>query len=402
MMNHFDRHNILVDCQHGFRAKRSCETQLISLTQELHQHLESKEQVDMIVLDFSKAFDKVPHQRLIRKLENYGIRGKTLDWINSFLSNRKRVVVDGEMSDWVPVQSGVPQGTVLGPILFLAFINDLPKCVESRVRLFADDCVLYRAVSSEADCNALQDDLARLENWEQQWCMNFNASKCNAISITRKHKKLSHNYSLHNEILDRVNSATYLGVELASDLTWATHINKTSLKANRQLGFVKRNIPIKNVKVKEAAYKGLVRPILEYSASVWDPHHKKYIAQLEMIQRRAARFTLGRYNNTSSVTDMLKQLEWDKLEQRRAKARLTMFYKIQHSLVAIIMPPFIVHPTRQRPGHPHQYVTLYCRTEAYKNSFYPRTLAQWNSIPSSIALKPSLSLFKAGLSSISI
>ena len=149
LRDHFDANNILADCQHGFRAQRSCETQLISLTQELHQNLEDKKQVDMIVLDFSKAFDKVPHQRLMTKLWNYGIQGSTHAWIKSFLLGRsQRVVVDGETSDWVPVESGVPQGTVLGPVLFLAFINDLPKCVKSNVRLFADDCVLYREINN--------------------------------------------------------------------------------------------------------------------------------------------------------------------------------------------------------------------------------------------------------------
>ena len=124
---------------------RSCKTQLLGLTQELHEHLEEKKQVDMIVLDFSKAFDKVPHHRLMMKLWNYGVQGSTHAWIKSFLLGRtQRVVVDGEVSGWVPVKSGVPQGTVLGPVLFLSFINDLPAAVKSKVRLFVDDCVMYR------------------------------------------------------------------------------------------------------------------------------------------------------------------------------------------------------------------------------------------------------------------
>ena len=143
----------------------------------MHEHLEEKGQVDMVILDFSKAFDKVPHQRLMSKLWNYGIRGDTHAWIKSFLMGRtQRVVVDGKASAWVPVESGVPQGTVLGPQLFLAFINDLPKAVSSRVRLFVDDCVLYRKVETNADCHALQEDLRSLEEWERQWCMSFNAA----------------------------------------------------------------------------------------------------------------------------------------------------------------------------------------------------------------------------------
>ena len=226
--------------------KRSCETQLLSLAQELHQNLEDKEQIDMVVLDFSKAFDKVPHKRLMAKLHNYGIKSPTHNWIESFLVNRKqRVVVDGEESEWADVQSGVPQGTVLGPILFLAFINDLPDSVKANTRLFADDCVVYRSVKSDEDCEALQSDLAHLEEWERKWCMHFNPDKCNTISITRKKKRINFQYTLHGQNLKRVDSATYLGVELQSDLTWSKHINKTAMKANRQLGFLKRNIPIK-------------------------------------------------------------------------------------------------------------------------------------------------------------
>ena len=194
LLDHFDQYSILSDRQHGFRSRRSCETQLISLTQELHEKLEEKSQVEMIVLDFSKAFDKVPHKRLMKKLWNYGVRGQTHSWIQSFLTNRQqRVAVDGESSDWVHVDSGVPQGTVLGPALFLSFINDLVKAAKhSQVRLFADDCVLYRNVKTLEDCELLQEDLKNLEKWEEKWSMSFNPDKCNSISITRKINKITH------------------------------------------------------------------------------------------------------------------------------------------------------------------------------------------------------------------
>ena len=398
MMDHFDHHNILTDCQHGFRERRSCETQLINLTQELHQSLEDQEQVDMVVLDFSKAFDKVPHQRLMKKLWNYGVRGSTHQWIQSFLIGRQqRVIVEGELSDWVPVESGVPQGTVLGPVLFLAYINDLPKSVTSNVRLFADDCVVYRTVSSTDDCLQLQDDLESLEEWEKLWCMSFNPIKCNTISITRKRKKIKYQYSLHSKILEDVDSATYLGVELSDDLAWTKHINKTTKKANKKLAFIKRNIQIKNTQVKETAYKGLVRPNLEYCATIWDPHQKKYIKQLEMVQRRAARYVTGRFHNTSSVTEMLSNLKWEPLGVRRQKARLAMLLKIQLSLVAVTLPALMVRPPRPRPGYPHHYLIPSCRTDAFKNSFFPRTITQWNALPPTIACQASLDSFKTAM-----
>jgi hypothetical protein len=352
----------------------------------------------MVILDFSKAFDKVPHRRLMSKLHNYGIRGNTHTWIQNFLIDRhQRVVVDGETSEWVGVKSGVPQGTVLGPVLFLAFINDLPLTVESHVRLFADDCVIYRPVRNADDCQTLQTDLARLENWENSWCMSFNATKCSSISITRKTNKIDFPYTLHNTTLEEVSSATYLGVELSSNLKWSDHINKTVKKGNKQLAFVKRNLPIKNSKLKETAYFGLVRPILEYCCTVWDPHHTTYISKLEMVQRRAARFTLNRYERRSSVTDMLKELQWDSLEQRRARIRATLFYKIQHSLVAIQPPSFIIPNPRFNPDYPHRIFKSYHGTHSYRNSFFPRTITTWNSLPPSIACSPTLDLFKGAL-----
>ena len=252
----------------------------------------------MIVLDFSKAFDKIPHQRLMTKLWNYGIRGSTHAWIKSFLLGCTQiVVVDGEGLGWVPVESGIPQGTVLGLVLFLSFFNDLPKAIKSNVRLFTDDCVVYSQVKSDSDCAILQHDLDSLENWENQWCMSFNATKCNTTAITRKHKLILYPYTLHNQILDTVEKATYLGVELSGDLTWADHINKSCVKANKQLAFLRRNLRINTMHVKETAYKGLVRPILEYCSPVWDPYPiKKCTNNIEKVQRRAAWFVFNRYD----------------------------------------------------------------------------------------------------------
>ena len=137
VLKHLESHDILTDCQHGFRARRSCETQLLTLAQELLTGLDKKQQHDLVILDFSKAFDRVPHHRLIRKLDNYGIRGSTYNWIEAFLTDRtQQVLVEGATSDSIPVISRVPQGTVLGPLLFLFFINELPDCFKSRKRLF--------------------------------------------------------------------------------------------------------------------------------------------------------------------------------------------------------------------------------------------------------------------------
>ena len=162
IMKFFEQHYILSDSQHGFRKNRSCETQLILTINDLAKGLDNSQQIDGILLDFSKAFDKVPHRRLAAKLQHYGVRGKTLSWILSFLAGRtQQVILEGQASSTSPVTSGVPHGTVLGPLLFLVYINDL-----------------YRIIKSPEDTQALQDDLDALQQWEKYWLMSFNPDKC--------------------------------------------------------------------------------------------------------------------------------------------------------------------------------------------------------------------------------
>ena len=225
---HLSLENILADCQHGFRSQRSCETQLVQFFYDMVSNLDRAQnrghrQTDVIIMDFAKAFGKVPHKRLLYKLQYYGIRGSTHKWIASWLSERyQKVVLDGQASDPVPVLSGVPQGSVLEPVLFLIFINDLPDNIRSSVRLFADDCVLYRNINSLTDCQILQEDLNSLAQWEADWQMKFNIAKCHSMRVTRHlpSNQIHFSYSLHQQTLEQVRSAKYLGLTIVSLTTW--------------------------------------------------------------------------------------------------------------------------------------------------------------------------------------
>ena len=319
-MSHFDQYNILTDKQHGFRRKRSCETQLVTTIQKIAQNLTSKGQVDVILLDFAKAFDKVPHRRLLHKLKFYGVDGTTLAWISSFLSSRKQLVLlDGVKSSEKEVLSGVPQGTVLEPLLFLSFINDLPDVTTSSdARLFADDCLLYRHVNSQNDSDLLQKDLSALEKWEEEWQMSFHPQKCTVIRIaTNQRHVIPTQYTLHGHTLEVVDSAKYLGVTISEDLQWSKHIDNTVSKANRTMGFIRRNLRDCTKPVKAAAYTTMARPTLEYAPTVWDSHSSAETHKLDQVQRRAARFVHNNYTERTPgcVTHMVQNLSWQPLQQ---------------------------------------------------------------------------------------
>jgi hypothetical protein len=399
IMKHAKNQNILYEFQHGFRDQRSCETQLLEFVHDIVCNMQQGKQTDVLVMDFSKAFDKVGHQRLLHKLHHYGIQGNTNNWIRGFLTGRSQtVVLDGENSYRADVLSGVPQGSVLGPCLFLFYINDMPNNTSSRIRLFADDTIAYLAINNTNDAMTLQADLNQLGTWEKLWQMEFHPGKCQVLSITRNRKTINHQYQLHGHTLEHVKEAKYLGVTITSDLRWNKHINNISAKANRTLGFLKRNIRIRSQTLKETAYKTLVRPSVEYASTVWDPCHLKPIKQLEMVQRRSARYVLRRHNNTSSVTDMLSELGWSSLQERRQHQRLSMMYKIHHGLVGIQKDRYCTPPARKTRSAPHAYIIPSSTREYHSMSFFPRTIREWNILPAVVAEAPTLTTFKTRMS----
>jgi hypothetical protein len=398
--NHYNQHNILNEAQHGFRAGRSCETQLIITSNDLAKSIDDREQVDAIVLDFSKAFDRVPHQRLLHKLHHYGIRESLLQWIDNFLTQRhQRVVIDGQASDWTPVTSGVPQGTVLGPLLFLTFINDLPTGIASKLRLFADDCLMYRTIANTSDTTDLQQDLDRLHQWSSNWQMQFNTDKCHLMRFTLRRNVINAHYHLGDNQLTSVTDYPYLGLTFSCDMSWKKHIDKISTKANRMLGLIRRNLRNSSSKIRELAYMSLVRPHVEYCSTVWSPHSKKEIGMVEAVQRRAARFVLQRYRRKDSVSAMLQALDWKTLEWRRAYASLILLYKILHSLVAInpssYLSPMI--PSSTRSYHALKLSRITSRTQLHGSSFFPRTVKLWNTLPGTVLAAPSLETFRGGV-----
>ncbi len=399
IMMHYDTNSILTDAQHGFRRRRSCESQLLITVDSLAKTLDARQQIDIILLDFSKAFDKVPHQRLLNKLEYYGVRGTTWLWIKDFLSKRTQLVtLEGQSSTRADVISGVPQGTVMGPLLFLTFINDLPEYTKSEVRLFADDALLFRKIKNNKDAEQLQQDLTSLGNWEQQWQMEFHPQKCTVIRVTTKRRPIQHVYNLHGHNLETVPSGKYLGVTLTNNLNWTEHIGNIKSKASKTLGFLRRNIRGCKPEIRASAYRIMVRPTLEYAATVWDPHQKSHIQSLESVQRSAARFVKGNYYDRTpgSLTSMLKDLQWEPLEERRLRSRLVMMYKINHDLIDIPAASYLT-PGDSRTRGSSNYRQPHTNHDVYKFSFFPRTIRDWNSLPDSAKSASTIEAFKGQL-----
>ena len=232
--------------------------------------------------------------------------------------------------------------------------------------------IAFLIIKSNNDCNTLQTDLDKLGTWEHKWRMAFHPDKCNVLSITLNKQPIKHTYTLHGHTLEHVDKAKYLGVTIQSDLKWHSHVNNIYNKANNTLSFLKRNINISSTKVKEQAYKSLVRPSLEYACSVWDPYTTDDTNKIETIQRRAARFVTNSYRNTSSVSNMITHLNWRSLADRRSDTRLVMLYKINYQLVAINKTNRLIPPLRQsRNMHTLCFQIPQCRLQIRQQFFSP-------------------------------
>ena len=405
IMAHYNRHTFLSDYQHGFRSGYSCETQLLTTIEDIHRGLDSVPcHYDLIILDFAKAFDTVVFNRLLFKLKKSGLNDKLLIWVKSWLTDRtQKVVVDGSHSRKEPVVSGVPQGTVLGPLLFLVYINDINSDIKSTLRLFADDSLLYRQVTSREDQCIIQQDIDQLSKWANLWQMSFNVKKCHVLKIGRS-KRTTRNqsqsecvYDMAGVPLTEVEHHPYLGIELDNMLSWDIHLRNTQSKSTRILNMIRRNFTRgTSIDIRKALYTSLVRPHLEYSSAVWDPHHKTKIDNLEKVQNQAARFVTRKYGRTDSVTTMKNELGWNSLQERRFVQRQCVMYKAHNQLTQYALPPYCKAPTRPlRSHHLHSYQTIRAMHDPYLYSYLPRTLRVWSILPAQIACAPSLECFKS-------
>ena len=297
--------------QHGFMKHKSCTTQLLKVYNFIGSILDKGGQIDILFLDFSKAFDSVSHQLLLYKLRHfYSIEGNTLKWIEDYLSDRtQRVLVEGATSDFKNVTSGVPQGSILGPLLFLLYINDMASVgTACTLALFADDSKCFKSIVNLNDCYTLQNDLDKLYNWSRTWKMDFNPTKCKVLSIHRSRNPIIFYYRMNDVVLEHVSTFKDLGVIIDETLSFTAHIDSILNKCSKVCGMIKRSVGFSApVNVKLQLYKTLCRSIMDFSSQLWSPQSKMLIIKTESIQRSMTKYILNDF--ISSYRDRCVELE---------------------------------------------------------------------------------------------
>lgn len=386
IMRHLQKQNIIDERQHGFREGHSCETQILSILESWTKSLDERADVLAILLDFSKAFDSVPHERLLIKCEHYGINGNLLKWIRAFLTGRNQFVsVSGTDSPDLPVRSGVPQGSVLGPLLFMLFINDISNGVKSPLHLFADDSIVFRSIKTDEDLEIVQSDLNVLNEWSSHWLLRFNATKSQQITIRQGNAPYHPPHlQLDGVTLSSFSEVTYLGIVIDDHLRWNKHIDKICAAANRKLGFLRRHFSEFCQDAKILLYNSHVLSKLEYCATVWDPHTAAGIEKLEAVHNKGTRFVTRKYSWHESVSRLRESVKFETLAVRRRSTRLDRLQKFRGDELPILYAdkPSLLNDREGMVTRRSQNTnTLYeepCRLDCRKFSFLPRTVRDYN------------------------
>ena len=395
---HLDRHQLIRRSQHGFMRGRSCTSNLLSFLEKVTEAADRGEAMDIVFLDFAKAFDKVPTQRLLRKVRAHGIAGDLYRWIEAWLSERRqRVVLNGKSSNWEAVLSGVPQGSVLGPLLFLIFINDLDDVAETVeiIRKFADDTKIAQSIRGNADRLRMQEALDNLTGWANQWGMQFNITKCKVMHVGRNNPR--HEYTMNGQALGTTEEERDLGVIMTKNLKPAAQCAKAAKTANMVLGQITRSFYYRDRDIFVRLYKAYVRPHLDFAVQAWSPWTQADREVLEKVQRRMVRQVSGLRGQ--EYEERLSELGLTTLEERRHQADMQMVFKILNGKEDIVIEDLFQmaaageRQTRRNTGYMNLFVA-HGRLDIRANFFSVRVCECWNKIPEDIKRLKTVDGFK--------
>jgi ribonuclease P/MRP protein subunit RPP40 len=394
MLDFLMTNDLLNRSQHGFLPKRSCCSALLTFVEEVTSSISDNMAVDSVYLDFSKAFDSVPHKRLLLKLESMGFSGDIICLIRSFLSDRKQIVkIANCCSHSISVTSGVPQGSVLGPLLFVVFINDIDSGISSSLIKFADDIKLFQTFDPSEKV-LLQNDLNTISQWCATWLLNLNVEKCACLHLGNNNPLTT--YHINGINIANTNKVTDLGVVFTADLKPSSHCQRIVAKAHRIISTIKLAFKFLDPATLSILYKAFVRPILEYCSVAWCPYFVKDIESLEKVQRRMSRMLPCLRQLT--YEQRLTKLRLQTLHTRRLRFDLITVYKILHGIIDIDPGTFFKLCVDQRTrGHKYKLATTYSRLNARKYSFSSRITPAWNALPAQCVEAPNLDAFKIEL-----
>ena len=399
IVDHLIENQLIKDSQLGFMSTKSCLTNLLEFLEKITAEFDQGNPMDIIYLDFSKAFDKVPKNRLLSKLRTHSIAGKLVNWFESWLTDREqRVVLDGSASTWAKVLSGVPQGSVLGPLAFIIFINNIDEMATlvSIVLKFADDTKLVQRMTTEADRANLQQCLENLCIWADTWGMEFNVKKCKVLHTGRNNPR--NVYYMNGHQLEVISEEKDLGVFVQDNLKPTKQCSEAARIANFKLGEITRAFHYRDKKTFLSLYKQFVRPHLEYITPAWSPWLAGDIERLEKVQKRAVKQISGL--NPGTYSDKLKELNLESLEDRRVRADMIATFKIMKNFNDVNPETWFKQvgndPTRvtRQSSHPMNLEHRIARTEIRRNSFSVRVPIKWNNLPDYVKDSTKVSIFK--------
>jgi hypothetical protein len=392
IIKHLDKYSLIMDSQHGFRRNRSCLTNLLQFYNKLIEQYDDHGVVDVIYLDFSKAFDVIPHKKLMVKLKAHGIDGEVLLWIKNWLKQRKqRVVINGDVSEYITVTSGVPQGSVLGPLLFLIYVNDLDFGISNLLSKFADDTKLGGVVKNTEHGESIQNDLNKIAEWAKLWDMKFNVEKCCVLHLGRNNIRST--YNIYGKSLSATTAQKDLGVRVSEDFKFTKQCIEACEKANKVLGFIYRNFDYKSKDIILPLYKSLVRPHLEYAIQFWNPYLKKDIEMLERIQRKATKLIPSL--RTLPYESRLKILGLQTLKTRRLRGDLIEVFKILNKYDNLdCMEFFALHHDERTRNNGSKLRVKRFNSSIAKNFYTYRIINDWNALPKEVVNSTSINMFK--------